>query len=476
MNKLTRLSTLTLAASLVLGGCSGAELPESDTQTSPSDTTVIEQPSYQFTKEYEGEEFHVLNIEDIYNMHGTIDTPEINGEMLNDTQYETCRTFEELTGVSFTESKVVLYDLRKTVTNTIAAGDDIYDAMYVNGYDYYTLSSEGYLYNLLEYEDIQLDKEWWIKASNDANTIGGKLYAADGYTQLMTVDAITCLIFNESMATDLGLAMPFQTIKDGKWTLDVFNSYIKQAGALNGDESFAWKADGKSRYGVAVGTVTEFLYGCGESFLKSENNVLTFTADSERFYNICDRIASMVDGVAEGMVYFGTGKSDDDSGGHVNCFESERALFAISEVCKTSRLREKNFAFSLLPYPKYDENQENYQSRKSFPASGAAIPVTASAPEFSAKMLDAMSYLFYNEVWPVFREYTLEQKQLRSDEAIEMLDIILESSFTWLLYSFDMYSVETAINNKLAAGESEVASVIASLKPSIEEKLESINS
>ena len=69
----------------------------------------------------------------------------------------------------------------------------------------------------------------------------------------------------------------------------------------------------------------------------------------------------------------------------------------------------------------------NTYCRKSWPSAGIAIPHRVSAPERSAALADAMNDLSHDIVWPVYRGLVLEQKNLRNEESIEMLDIILRS-------------------------------------------------
>lgn len=77
---------------------------------------------------------------------------------------------------------------------------------------------------------------------------------------------------------------------------------------------------------------------------------------------------------------------------------------------------------------------------------------------------------------PVFRENTLEQKGLRNDDSIEMLDIIINSTVPVLT---DNYNVGKEMINEICAKINEeddsVASIIASYKSKIQAELDKIN-
>ena len=128
------------------------------------------------------------------------------------------------------------------------------------------------------------------------------------------------------------------------------------------------------------------------------------------------------------------------------------------------------------PYPKLDEKQERYYESLSFPASGVAIPVTCKDPVRSATVGDAVNYIYYKDVWPTFSEVTLKAKNLRNDDSIEMLGIILESAAPNLAEVYNIGSGYTdALSAKLRAGDSAVASLLASYKDAIEADLEKVN-
>lgn len=114
-----------------------------------------------------------------------------------------------------------------------------------------TLSSEGYLNNLLDLGGLKLDREWWLSSYNDPSVVNGKLWSAASYAQLMIIDSVWSVYYNETIGEKLGLDLPYQLVRDGKWTLDAIGTYMKSAASLNGDDSFTWNTDGHCVYGIA---------------------------------------------------------------------------------------------------------------------------------------------------------------------------------------------------------------------------------
>ena len=129
-------------------------------------------------------------------------------------------------------------------------------------------------------------------------------------------------------------------------------------------------------------------------------------------------------------------------------------------------------SFGILPFPKYDAAQSGYRSMPLHIMCVATIPVTNNNPEDAALVLDALSYESDAQVLDVYYGVTVEQKGLRDEESIEMLEIIKESK------SFDIavaYSwceeLENEFRNNLPLGMTDISGKIAANKSKIEQKI-----
>ena len=103
-----------------------------------------------------------------------------------------------------------------------------YDVISYYAYSMPSLSQENLLMNLLELDHLDFDKPWWHKSFTENATVYGKLYMATGDINLTSVTYRTALFFNKRLAeeylpdTDL-----YQTVLDGKWTIDCMASLVK---------------------------------------------------------------------------------------------------------------------------------------------------------------------------------------------------------------------------------------------------------
>ena len=103
-----------------------------------------------------------------------------------------------------------------------------YDVISYYAYSMPSLSQENLLMNLLELDHLDFDKPWWHKSFTENASVYGKLYMATGDINLTSVTYRTALFFNKRLAeehlpdTDL-----YQTVLDGKWTIDCMASLVK---------------------------------------------------------------------------------------------------------------------------------------------------------------------------------------------------------------------------------------------------------
>ena len=484
---LNRIAAAALLASVTASaaacGSTPAETQESEACTENAAVTTEEVSAapafvYDYPEEYAGSTFRILNAEDIYSMHAQIDREGENGEALNDILYNRCRAFEEKTGVTLEETgKNVDADLANYGRKIIKAGDDLYDIFFVPARDLNTFVQDGYLYNLPDTDGLRLDEAWWLKAYNDGITVNNNLYAAASYAQLMIIDSIWCLYFNENIMSNLDLELPYQLVRDGKWTLDRFGEYLKSAASLNGDNAFSKDATGNCFYGCAYPNCYGFLTGTNENIIQNRGGSLELTAGTERFYNVVSAIAKLVT-TTDGRFYMTfSGAVDDDPASYVGVFENQRSLFLTAEISKTNRLRDKDFSFGICPYPKYDENQDAYYVSSFYGTPCLSIPVTVSDPVRSAKLSDALAYLSYDMVMPVFRETTLEQKNLRNEDSVEMLNIIMQSvvpDLTWV-FANATNAFKEALNKEVVNNNDEVASVLEKYRSKMEDAIAAYN-
>lgn len=381
----------------------------------------------------EGKDFKFLNPTNTWFYYTTLVHEEMTGEVLDDTIYQRNRTIEEKFNINLKE--IVIEDTwgyNGTVRKNVKSGVDEYDAIFCHASFNGTVGSmitEGLFHDLAEIPTMNLDGEWWNQAMLKEARIGtkDKIFYTGSAINLMTVQAVSCVYFNQDLMTDLGLELPYNIVKEGKWTFDMFQQYLKNGTQLNGADDFTWNPTGRTQYGM-VGyedSSSALLAGSGELFVTSDNSgnpVLGI--ESERFMSVLTKIGDILNLQNGNYLY----ANDADNIFHYEpIFMNGRALMTIGELKAANIFRAMDATFGLLPIPKYNETQPNYYSHLFNQTPVLTIPVTNQRTEFTGAVLDAMAYVSDKEVIPVLFDVSVSQKQLRNDESVEMLEIIKNS-------------------------------------------------
>lgn len=392
------------------------------------------------TEKYDfgGHEFKFLNSDDIYYMYRYLD-PEQTGDVLDDCCYERNFLAEQYFNITITEETQPYDELSSYAKTLILTGEDVYDAMYLPPDKLTALISENLFYDLLEIDELNIDKIWWDQPLITRNTLEGRLFYATSDLHLMAFEGTWAMYFNEDMMIELGLDLPYQLAMDGKWTFDELKRYTSAAANLNGDNSFTYDIDGKATYGLVAHDYNLVTWGYGmgaEAVSRDENGRYYFSADTDpKFTDVYTNLISFA-GPNDGNYVVGEG-SDYDSKGYFSIFQANRALFIRAELKGATMLREWEGNFGLMPVPKYDENQENYNSYL-----GAllafCIPNTNTNLERTGVIVDYLTYMSYASLVPRYYDIHVSLKALGKQESIDVLSIIrssrgipAESPFGW---------------------------------------------
>ena len=475
---------LVLAMLLVNTGCGGTETEtdtnESDNSTNTtggdgaddsSDETRI---PYDFPElDCQQGDFNILNCDFVWDMYTYLDFEEMTGEVLDDAIYERNRSVEDMFNVNLVVEDLHIDELNTRIQQTVLAGDDIYDVAYSRGDKINSIIAGGYVTNLYDVPGLNLDQPWWNQSVICGATIGDgdAVYFALNDFSLCAFDLVWCIFFNEDMLTSLGGELPYDLVREGKWTIDAMHELIKLGTNLNGDASFTFDRDGNSVYGLASYSrlVGSLLTGAGVRFTeKNTEGYPELIIENDLFYSTAEKLASIF-GTAGDYI---EANNKETGQNYEMLFEQNRALFLGGEIKSASVFRDMEDSFGIVPSPKYDESQESYYSWMNHDTPTMCIPASNADLETTGIVLDALSYLSYTDILPIYYSIRVSQKSLRNEDSIEMLGIIRDTlyydaslTYGWTL---DLY---TKLIGKISTGDTNLASDIATAKSSVEEKI-----
>jgi hypothetical protein len=117
-------------------------------------------------------------------------------------------------------------------------------------------------------------------------------------------------------------------------------------------------------------------------------------------------------------------------------FGGGHGLFAFSHLSAASKsYRLSDVEYGIIPFPKWDERQEDYRT---FSAGLLlAVPITSTDLERTGTIIEALSAEGYKRVTPAYFETALKEKFSFDNETVKMLDIINSSRAISFAYAYD---------------------------------------
>jgi ABC-type glycerol-3-phosphate transport system substrate-binding protein len=353
------------------------------------------------------------------------------GEPVNDAVYRRNMTITEK--YNFEITMTPNSDVRAALSRAVRAGDNIYDATVMYGDHVQNIVTNDLLIDTSHLPYIDLDKPWWDPAIRSLSIIN-KNFLLAGDLLILDNEATNAILFNKKLMADLGLDLPYDTVREGKWTFDALHDIIRNGAAadLNGDGFMSAFED---RWGFCVfnDTIHALLVSGGGSLaLKDENDIPYMSFTSPRNIAVLDKVFDMLfnpDYVlfARNIPPIGrqaaTGLEVYKAG-----FEEDRILFLWARMRVVELFRGMESDFGIIPLPKFDEAQQNYYSIVNpFTTALLGVPKNAENLERVSIILEALAAESRYTLRPAYYDVVLQRKYTRDEESSEMLDIIFNS-------------------------------------------------
>jgi len=346
------------------------------------------------------------------------------GDPINDAVFK--RNMKIMEKFNIDVEMTALPDHAAALKRAVGAGDPIYDAAVMFNNDVPGIVTNGALTNVDELKFIDLSKPWWDPAVN-STSVANKNFLMAGDLLILDNEATNAVLFNKGLMADLGLELPYDLVKGGKWTMDVFNDYIKGASKdLNGDGKMAWADD---QWGFVAFNDTLhalFVAGGGTLALKDGGDIPYMTLTSPRNLSVMDKVFDIMYNKDEVLnVQSDVSNSNDWSAAFYGSFEENRALFLWARLRVVEKYRGMESDFGILPLPKFDEGQDKYHSVvNSYTGVLLGVPKSAENLDRVGIILEALSAESKYTLRPAYYDVVLQRKYTRDEESSEMLDII----------------------------------------------------
>ena len=353
------------------------------------------------------------------------------GDIIDEAVRKRNQYVEEKLNIEITTNVEMCPDeeLTSHIELLVMAGDTTYDAYCANIRGLFLASINGMLLPLNEISTLDLTNCWWDEEVNRMVSFGSDtMYLASGAINYLDDFATTILVFNRTLCDRVGLELPYQLVRDGKWTLDTFREYVMSyTEDIDGDGEYT-AFDG---YGLTCNSAiaSSFLAGSNAHIIIVDDTGTVTINQTEHIYNALDKLfVNFLDTGNKSVVVAERKFGYDDAG---SIFYKGRSLFSIEMVAAINSLRmDMEDDFGVLPIPKYDEAQESYYNLyNSAYATGYSIPITQEDPDVIGQILDVMGFYSEDTIYPAVIEKNVLVKGLRDEESAEMLDLIFHTKF-----------------------------------------------
>ncbi len=169
--------------------------------------------------------------------------------------------------------------------------------------------------------------------------------------------------------------------------------------------------------------------------------------------------------------------------GYVKNFAEGQGIFApmYLQYLFEGDMRSMKDAYGVLPFPKLDEEQEDYASyvHPRFGAMMLPVTLTEEKAEILGDFVEVWSAYSWRDLRPAIYEISLQGKGTRDDESLEMLELIMNSRkydfMTAMQYGGKFPLTNSEIyRNRIGGKLPDVASFYASNKEAAEQYLDDL--
>lgn len=440
MKKSISVSILLLASILctAMTAC-GDESEKTPAQTqdggTAAETEAVTEIPYAFAQEeldFEGYNFRVFT--DHTSEVDVLLDDLVAGDIVSESVYNRNARVEELLNIEITTLDIPDLnwdDVSPTVQKYVMAGDDAFDAMNAGLIEVFRASSNGHLVPLHEIETLDRMAEWWDQSIYEAFDFGnGNYYMMNGGINYWDDYGLSCMAVNIDLMRRNDMEVPYDAVRAGEWDYEMFHGYIRDFQQdINGNGEW----DIEDQYGCVDNYDFGSRVGCGFGMFAVSKNAEgrpEFLLD-EAYY---ERFDKLITGLCKDpAVVIIERKFGYEEGGKI--FGFGNTLFKPAMVNDLQGLRDSEFMATVLPMPKYDENQEKYlNSARDIYCTAYAVPITNADFDRTGYILDAMSYFGDRIIRPAAIEKQCMVKGAQDEDTVDMLNIIFDSKAYDLTY------------------------------------------
>ena len=359
------------------------------------------------------------------------------GNLITDAKFARNETVENRFNINLKLAYSGTYaECSEYVSKTVLAGSDEFDLLMGMAVDTGSLVLKKLFLNWYDIENVNFDKPWWAASNKNELTVNGVCPLAVSDFNFSSITSTYCYAFNKNLAASYELGNLYEIALDGKWTFDKVLELVKGVYTDDGND----ERDMNDFYGMAHSngsSVNTYLWSFDNPVcVKDDDGLPQIAIKTDKINNIVNDIYDLI--YNTGGVYY---DADAKSGTSypTDMFVAKKCIFVPIGLgdCSSQKFRDFEDDYGILPYPKYDENQQEYHTMADGFHTVLAVPKTVKDTAFVGKIVEALSAETYKTVVPTFYEIALKTRYLRDSESKEVLDIIINGRTFDFGYIYD---------------------------------------
>jgi len=363
---------------------------------------------------------------------------DLNGDVVDEALYNRNARVEEKLNVDlvFTDTGVASSDTGGAIRSLVMSGDTTYDIFNVVQWNAAGLATEGMYRNLVDLPYVDIEKPWWSQYYIREINIGrNNRYFLCGDISIDMIRCISCMYFNKVIYGDHygDPDQMYQTVLDGQWTYDKLSTYVKETYAdINGND----KVDDGDSYGLLLNNYNNIdilFYSAGLRATNRDQDDIPFLAlNNERTASVIEALYELCHNTQGTMLRSGgegTLQNNID-------FNNGYSLFLMGFLYTSEQLRNMEQDYGIIPAPKFDEAQPNYEAFVHDIATLICLPQTANRLEEIGAVLELMAYESYKTVTPAYYETAMKTKYTRDALSSQIIDLLHDRNMTDIAYVF----------------------------------------
>ena len=381
---------------------------------------------------------------------------EEDGTVVNNAIYKRNAKLSSLYSVNFEQIESGKRDCLDDFVKVISSGDSAVGAAYLGLSDAATAAQRGYLLDMTQLDNINLEGEWWTQSLNKAWSIGGAQYFATGAITTIDDQAIRTMFFNKDIIAEHNLKTIYDLVDDNEWVYEKFFEYSEIAKKDDGDGQVSLT----DTFGACAQNTLGFMLtmSSGEMLVGKDADdypVIAATENATRFIDVVTYLTEKIAG--NSAIYQGDDQVIRD------LFGNNQSLF-YAEVLMHAQTMRTNYEinFGIIPMPKYNSEQENYyQYSTGRNTTVICFPHTATGDllEMSTFLVEAMAVESVNTVKPAYYDVCLKGRYADDAESVYMLDIVTTSVATDFAEIFAWGGFHSTVQGAITSG-SPIASIL----------------